>query len=649
VVRIAALAVLVGMLSGSPALAGDKKGSWDPIPPADLALKDNPDRPGDHAILLFREFATDDVESFETHHLRIKIFTAEGTKHADIQIPFVKGSSRVEDIVARTDQSDGRVVPFTGKIFESLVAGKKGVKVLAKTLTLPDVQAGSIIEYKYTRRWESYYLLPTDWKMQHELFTRRAAFSLRPYPGRNINWLIALLPPDRRPRFDKDKFIRLEMENLPPLEEEDFMPPDFEVTMGVRFFYIAETLDPPDVFWKKTGKERNQFVEDFMKKKGAVQQEAARLVSPSDTPEVKLRKLYARVQQVRNLSHERDKTEKEEKREKLKDNDTAEDVLKHGYGYHNEINRLFVSLARAAGLDAGIVWLSERDEIFFKQNLQIEGQLTTEVVLARLGGKDLYLDPGTRFCPFGHLRWERTGVKGIRLDKEGGEFVSTPQPVPADSVTERKANLRLEEDGTVEGSLLLTFLGHTALRRRLGDLDSDETERRKDLEDEVKDDLPSNASVTLLRTSGWDNPEEPLTAEYSIRVPGLGALTGRRMLVPAGFFHAGAGHPLEKTTRNYPVNFTYPCREIDHLSIQLPDGYRKETLPPLRKTDTEVGLYESKHEADASTLKLNRLLEVQVYFVPIEFYPQVRQFFGAVRTGDEDQLVLQVAEVGQTR
>ena len=45
-------------------------------------------------------------------------------------------------------------------------------------------------------------------------------------------------------------------------------------------------------------------------------------MQPGDSNETKARKLYARAQQIRNLSFERQATEQEAEREKLADNQT---------------------------------------------------------------------------------------------------------------------------------------------------------------------------------------------------------------------------------------------------------------------------------------------------------------------------------------
>ena len=52
--------------------AGD---DWLPVPPTDLALKDNAASPGANAMILYRESDMDSTESSVIQYVRIKIFT----------------------------------------------------------------------------------------------------------------------------------------------------------------------------------------------------------------------------------------------------------------------------------------------------------------------------------------------------------------------------------------------------------------------------------------------------------------------------------------------------------------------------------------------------------------------------------------------
>ena len=133
--------------------AGD---DWQPIDPADLALKDNPKAPGADAMILYRDSMVEARTSPPTSSIiRIKIFTQAGAKRADVEIPFVKGFDDIRDIRARTIRPDGTVVNFGGKPFEKTVVKVSGLKYLAKTFTLPDVQPGCLIEYKYRDQYDS--------------------------------------------------------------------------------------------------------------------------------------------------------------------------------------------------------------------------------------------------------------------------------------------------------------------------------------------------------------------------------------------------------------------------------------------------------------------------------------------------------------
>src|SRR5205807_1975161 len=110
-----------------------------------------------------------------------------------------------------------------------------------------------------------------------------------------------------------------------------------------------------------------------------------------------------------------------------------EDVWKRGYADGNEITLLFVGLARAAGFDASPVRVATRDDHFFKPNIMRSRDLNTYVALVKVNGKDSYFDPGAAFTPFGLLPWSETGTAGLKLDKEGGTWVTTTMPEPSAS------------------------------------------------------------------------------------------------------------------------------------------------------------------------------------------------------------------------
>lgn len=103
----------------------------------------------------------------------------------------------------------------------------------------------------------------------------------------------------------------------------------------------------------------------FIGNSGAIRDVATQAIDSETDPEKKLRKLYDRAQQIRNLSYERERTKEEQKGENLKPNSSAPDVLQHGYGTSWEIDAFFVALARAAGFQASMLGVADRHERSF--------------------------------------------------------------------------------------------------------------------------------------------------------------------------------------------------------------------------------------------------------------------------------------------
>ena len=106
-------------------------------------------------------------------------------------------------------------------------------------------------------------------------------------------------------------------------------------------------------------------------------------------------------------------------------------------------------------------------------------KLNSNVVLVKLNGKDLYFDPGAAFTPFGMLTWTETGTPGLRLDKEGGAWITTNLPQAAESRIERVGKLKLSDTGELEGKLTVTYTGLKRCIYRVEERNDDEVARKK--------------------------------------------------------------------------------------------------------------------------------------------------------------------------
>ena len=619
--------------------------SFQPVVPEELKMTGEPKAPGAPAIILFREVDRDDRgnTAHEDVYFRIKILTEEGRKYGDIEIPFFKDQGKIINVHARTIRPDGTVVDFTGKAFDKSIVKARGLKYMAKTFTMPDVQVGSILEYYYTEDLAENLVFDSRWILSNELFTKKAKFTLNPYERFNLRWTWNRLPPGTaQPTQASNNIVSLEASDIAGFQTEDYMPPENELKSRVDFIYSEEFPEKDaDKYWKKLGKKRNDQMESFVGKHKAMEQAVAGIVSASDSPEEKLRKIYTRVQQVRNISYEHEKTEQEEKRNKERPPENVEDVWKRQYGYGPDLTWLFLALARAAGFEGSGIWVSERRNYFFYPQTMDGRRLDENVVAIKLNGKDVYFDPGAEFTPFGMLPWSETGVKGLKLDKDGGTWIETPVPLSEDSTLKRKAELKLSSDtGELEGTLVVTYTGLEASHRRVDERFADDAERKKFLEDEVKEAIPIGCEVELTKQPDWKNSSLPLTAEYTLKVPGWISAAGRRALLPVGLFSAPEKHLFDHANRVYPIYFEFPFQRSDDITIDLPLGWQISSVPEPSKLDAKAITYTLDAKNEKGALRLNRALVVDLLLLPQDKYQALRQVFQVVRTVDEEQVTL---------
>jgi len=643
----------------SAAQAGVK---FQPVSPDELKMTSESQAPGAPAIILYREVYRDDcgitchspnvgvmsADRFEEDYFRIKILTESGRKYGEVEIPLWSEVGAVDNINARTIRPDGSIVDFKGQIFEKTILKAKGLQYVARTFAMPDLQVGSIIEYYYTIRFFKGRIFDSNWVLSHELFTKRAKFSLRPfqyedsYNPVSLRWNEHLPPGTPSPTQRVDGSVELEAANIAPFQTEDFMPPENELKARVDFIYSFDGFETDvNKFWKKVGKKRNDELESFIGRRGIMERAVSQIVSASDTPDVKLHKIYARVQQMRNTTFEARKTEQEQKRQGKKNEESAEDIWKQGYGEHWQLNWLCLALARAAGIEAYGVWVSDRSSFFFNPQTQQSGKLDKNLVLAKSDGKDLYLTPGAAFAPFGFLPWEETRVPGLKLDKDGGSWIQTSLPQSSASRIERKADLKLSETGNLEGKLLVTFTGLEAQRRRVDERNQDETARKRFLENQVKECIPVGSEAELTKQPDWTSSEAPLVAEFNLSIPGWATAAGRRAIFPVEIFGGSERHVFDYSTRSYPIYFEFLSQTVDDVTIALPTGWQITGLPKPESHDLHAVDYALSSENMNGALHMTRKLDINSLTIDQKYYPPLRAFFQKVRASDEQQVVVE--------
>jgi hypothetical protein len=657
---------------------------WPPIAPEDLAMTDCPQQPGAAAIVLYREEITDGDTHATSVFRRLKILTETGKEYSNIEIPYMKGSTKITGLQARVVPPQGPAREFSGQVFDKTAMRYRTMRVTVKTFALPDVAVGSIIDYRYKIEpdnsdsgsskglediviglagpggrpeeggygvWSEIWALPFEsWDVQEELFTKKAKFVTDPDPG----WLalafgargcrVAWASIGRmsaKPNIDK-KAITLELVDIPAFEEEEYCVPEKTIRASIDFFYINAKVKSNEEFWKLESKDWQKGVETFLGKPGKFAAKVREIVGDEADPLEKLKRIYAWAQAIRNLSYEKGLTRRQRKAQKIKDNSKVSDVLSRGFGLRSDITRTFVALARDAGFEAEVARVAARDNKIFRNNyLSFYRQLDSELATVKIGDKVIAFDPATPFCPFGLVHWSRTNSAALRFSDTPPSFFSIPVFPPDMALTQREIALTLDAQGRLSGTVKTTYTGQEALVRRLDHIHDDDTARREALEKELAGLLPMGATARLAKVENIDNNDPSLIVFYDVTIPGLATMAGDKTLLPLSPL-AGAGqYPFRHVARKYPVYIPYPFRQFDDIVITLPEGMAAEVRPAQRKDDNDFSAFFVVCGQEApNRLHIQRDLSIKKSYFAVEQYAALKAFYDKVRAIDEEQIVL---------
>jgi len=617
-----------------------------------------PGYPGAAAVALYREQITNDDLHSTFYYARIKILNEDGKKYANVDLPFTRvtgewgwiGSEKnVAEIVGRTIHPDGTVVPFTGKPYvktlEKNTIDHGNVKYQAVVFTLPDVTVGSIIEYRYAVRIGDYFYEIPRWIVQDDLYVKSAHFVWNCSGARPVSWF-PILPPGAHIEHHETagnvtgyhQTIELSIADVPPQPEEEFMPPIENYSYRVLFY--PSTAHTQDDFWQEEGSDWFHDAGAFLKPNSDLTAATQQIVAGASTDDEKLQKIYSAVEQLENTDYTREHERREDKANGLAKLNHSSDILKNKRGDSTGLTELFVGMARAAGLKAGLMLVPDRSRGFFIPGYLSFSQFPDVIAIVNLDGKDRFFDPGSRYCPYGRLAWQHTLVEGLREKDNAIVFDKTPLDTISDNQLIRVANLTLQDNGSIAGTIDLAFIGAPALEWREQALLGDEESLKHSLRSTLEDMIPKTLAIDDLTITALDDYEKTLKVTYKIS-GSLGSWTGKRLVLPADLFLAGAHASFPDEKRDLAVYFSYPKQVLDALRITFPSTFTVEAAPSAAKFGMPGrGIYGLSVASTPTSFTTKRTYAFNDVLILPKDYPELRSFYSQFQTNDQQSIVL---------
>jgi hypothetical protein len=563
-------------------------------------MKSYPKDPESDAVILFdigeTRFVRDADGGFNLEFERItkiKIFKESGFKHGTIEIPYyhegyepekveIKCASthnlKPKDVIEKTDLNAGDI--FTEKLTKNWSVVK---------FTMPNLQEGSVIEYKYTIR-SPYLFHYQDWKFQHQIPIKYSLYIARMVPFYSYTYLLqgsksfdhfdSYLDkglPRRFGAIDYHDFIyEFGMENVPAFKDESFITSIEDYILKLDFQLTTFTrTDGIEVNYLSTWPELSKNLlkhDNFGKYIGVASKKSSditeKIISESEDNKELIENLcdFVKSNYTWNGWHNIYATKK------------VKEFMTEKTGSCSDINLFLLGMLQNTNIIAKPVIISTRDHGKIKSKFPFTQAFNYVVVLVEVDENQILLDATDPLLPYYLIPSDCLNDKGFVLDKKEPYWVYLQE----NPISYKVISFQLKPDPEKD-SLFISSSSTMSL------YDANKYRSMFKNNQEKLIEYIEDKNITLTGEPKTRNYFEK-NAPFSFGYNGLSNLEhiGEKIYVSPFLNEPISENPFSSAERKYPIDLIYAKKRQFKSFIDIPEGYTVDYLPENKKISNAI-------------------------------------------------------------
>ena len=652
-----------------------QKYKFGKISKEELLQKEHPTDPSADAAVLYREVKTEFQYTQDTgwfmvtdYFERVKIYKNEGFERANATIDLYRGESEDKLLGLKGYtyylDADGKIQEV--KLKNDGIFKEETTKYLSQTkITMPDVREGCVIEYRYTInspfifnidefrfqetipvdkvlvqfKTPQYFVYKTHqrgwipYKVNSETRERSMTYRETTQDLRALSGSGIPKTETRDVKFKEDTYS-VELDNVPALQKEAFVGNLNNYTTALQFemSYIDIPGSPMKTYatnWEDVSKSiyRVDVFGAELERSNYFESDIDKLLSGIAKPEEKVGKIFSYVSNKMNWNGYNG----------FYTNEGVKTAYKKGTGNVADINLMLVAMLRYAKLEANPVLVSTKSHgipLFPTRN-----GFNYVIAAVDLPQGTLLLDATNKDAEIGVLKSNILNWQGRVIKKDGTSgWVSLSSMVPA--VKSAMVNVEISPDMKVTGKSKNRFTGNYAFQYR--------TEYKSLNEDAQRKQIEKNSAQTELSNLKFENlnsPGEPVSLEYDFEyLDAVEDVAGKLYFSPM-IYLATKETPFKSETRQYPIDYGHPMKDRYIINIDLPEGYKVESLPQnaVYNLGESTGSYRYLISQIGNKIQLSVEFAINQSFIAADEYGNLKKFYELLIAKQQEKVVLSKA------
>jgi len=305
-------------------------------------------------------------------------------------------------------------------------------------------------------------------------------------------------------------------------------------------------------------------------------------------------------------------------------------------GNVGDINLMLTVMLRKAGFETYPVILSTRSNGIINMAYPLMSGFNYVIAMVKHGGKVYLLDATDPYSRFNLLPERCLNGKGRVVDMSLDEWVNL-NPAGTYSVS-TSMDLVMDENGDAKGSISGSRKDYAAYEFR-------KTVLAEKSEDEYIAGIENSNQGLEIDTYKFENLKDvyqPLNKEYTVSINGHGELTGDHIYFNPLFYDRMESNLFKLEDRLYPIDYSYPRHEMYKLSLSIPEGYSVEEIPENQSLSFKGGsaVFSYDMKVSDNTITLNTAVHInKTLFIDTD-YQELKEFYNSIVKKHSEMVVL---------
>lgn len=586
------------------------------------------------SLIRFEERGSNIVAIID-HLVRIKVLSEEPIEIAEaslVGIPyyFADGMERVLQLEGITHHPDGSQSELDRNQIRTVDLNSRYRSI---EFEMPDVEKGSIIEYRYRQERRYIEELP-DFQISHRVPTQRATVTLK-----NANYLrfntveqnidfdlnyteqrvdTSLVPPIftyRRP--DPVLIQTWEAEDVPAIDASSYISSFGDVRAALKF-QISEfgvPRQPLENSWDfvaaKIFRNNNPFeVLDYQTDLKSVGQQIAVNVGSLEEAQDSIFQFVNEAAQYNEMSA-------------VFVDGPLGHVLEGSPANNAEINMVLLALLRGADIEAKPVYISSREFGRINKEFPSIYQFNKMLVQSQINGKKFFMDASFPHSLPNLIPVKANNEEGMVLRESEFEWVDI-NPEKSIFKFDIDIDAELRENGDLVGTINATTGGYPSLqiRRELAGAGSQIDIIRETFFEIYPEIEINDHSITVVEQN-----RDEIRTKASFRIPQYAVtftegIEFRPKVV--GFLF---DNPFEPSERRVPITLDAPEFLSIHYNIMLPEGYELDISGETRSTSLQGAEFFEEYLSFSDQLEYSFDINISQKNFPVDDYQELRRMY----------------------